>query len=61
MSKGEEKYCGFWSILIGVTLFPCICMCPVDRNDNEPICWVPWQSRTGGRVKDNSAPSPNSK
>lgn len=26
-----EKYCGGWSWLIGCTLFPCICCCPVDE------------------------------
>lgn len=28
---GNETYCGFVSILLGIFLFPCICFCPVDQ------------------------------
>jgi hypothetical protein len=30
-SPGNETYCGTFSLLIGIFLFPCICFCPIDQ------------------------------
>jgi len=29
----DEKYCGLYSVLIGVFAFPCICCCPIDQRE----------------------------
>jgi hypothetical protein len=30
---GKENYCGRLSLLIGLLIFPCICLCPIDERD----------------------------